>query len=150
MITLIIAKLSAPKISNFINTGINGGGRETSPLNSTIPIKIDAIVINMTPISIAPETFLTAKIAINRNPSIESIVSLLNRSPILKRVASFGTMMPPFFKPISPMKSPTPEPIAILRFIGILSNIHCLIGVMLIIQNKIPAMNTAPRAISHE
>ena len=115
-----------------------------------MPIKIDATVTIITPMSIAPGTFLTARIAITRNPSIERMVSVLKKLPMLSSVASFGTMMPPFFKPISPMKRPTPEPIAILRFIGILSNIHCRTGVMLIIQNKIPAIKTAPRAISHE
>ena len=115
-----------------------------------MPIKIDETVTIITPINIAPGTFLTASIAIKRKPSIESKVSVLSKSPMLIRVASFGTIMPPFFKPMSPIKRPTPDPMAILKFMGILSSIHCLIGVMLIIQNKIPAINTAPRAISHE
>ena len=56
--------------------------------------------------------------------------------------------MPPVFKPIKPTNKPTPAPIAILRFIGMLFNIHCLNGVMLIITNKTPAKNTAPKATS--
>ena len=62
-----------------------------------MPIKIDKTVTIITPISIAPGTFLTASIAIKRKPSIESKVSALSKSPMLIRVASFGTIMPPYF-----------------------------------------------------
>ena len=48
------------------------------------------------------------------------------------------------------INNPTPAPIAILRFIGMLLSIHCLRGVTLIITNKIPARKTAPKAISQE
>ena len=107
-------------------------------------------VTDRTPIIIAPETFLTAKISIRRNPKPDNNVSISSKFPRLKNVALFETMMPPLFKPIKPIKRPTPDPIAILRLRGILSNIHFLKGVILIITNKIPAKNTAPSATSHE
>ena len=61
-----------------------------------------------------------------------------------------NTFNPDYRKPIKPIKSPTPEPIAILKFKGIPSNIHLRKGVILISVNKIPAQKTAPRATSHE
>ena len=102
-----------------------------------------------TPIIIAPVTFLIANIKIRRKPIDASKVSIFLKLPILKKVASFCTIMPPVFNPIKPTNKPTPAPIAILRFMGILLSIHCLNGVMLMITNKIPAKKTAPSATSH-
>ena len=102
-----------------------------------------------TPIIIAPETCLFAKTEISKKPTAESKVSIFIKLPKLTKVASLATIIPPLFKPIKPIKRPTPEPIAILKFMGILSNIHLLNGVTLIITNKIPAKNTAPNATSH-
>ena len=91
-----------------------------------------------------------ANIAIRRNPIAASKVSIWRKLPKLKNVASLETIIPPLLRPIKPINSPTPEPIAILKFRGMLSSIHFLSGVILIITNKIPAKNTAPRATSHE
>ena len=94
--------------------------------------------------------FLIVKIAISKKPNADSSVLILEKSPRLKKVVSLETIIPPFFKPIKPIKKPTPEAIAILKFSGILSIIHFLIGVTLIIKNKMPDKKTAPRAVSHE
>ena len=147
--TLIIARSNAPIMSNFINVGASDGGIETTPLKLTIPRNIPIIVIPRTPMIIAPGIFLTDKIVIDKKPKAARRVSILEKSPKLNKVASFEIIIPPLFKPIKPINKPTPEPIAILRFNGILSNIHLLKGVTLIITNKIPAKKTAPSAISH-
>ena len=86
----------------------------------------------------------------SKNPNADKKVSICKKLPKLTKVASLATIIPPLFSPINPIKRPTPEPIAILRFKGMLSNIHLLSGVTLIITNKIPAKKTAPRATSHE
>ncbi len=85
----------------------------------------------------------------SKNPNADKKVSICRKLPKLTNVASFATIIPPLFNPIKPIKRPTPEPIAILRFKGMLSNIHLLRGVTLIITNNIPAKNTAPSATSH-
>ena len=77
-------------------------------------------------------------------------VSILVKSPKLRKVALLETINPPFFKPIKPINSPTPAPIAMRRFRGILSSIHLLNLVTLIIKNKTPAKKTAPSATSQE
>ena len=50
--------------------------------------------------------FLIVKIAINKKPNADSNVSILEKSPRLKKVASLETIIPPFFKPIKPIKKP--------------------------------------------
>ena len=85
---------------------------------------------------------------IKRNPNAARRVSISLKLPKLKNVASFCIIMPPVFKPINPTNKPTPAPIAILRFIGMLFSIYCLRGVTLMITNKIPAKKTAPSATS--
>ena len=102
------------------------------------------------PIIIAPGTFLIDRIAINRKPNPANRVLELVKSPRLKNVAPLETIIPPFFRPMKPIKRPTPAPIAILRFKGMLSSIHLLRGVTLIMKKRIPAIKTAPRAVSHE
>ena len=146
---LIIATSKAPAISNFINVGIKSGGAEINPLKSIKPSNNPEIVIVKTPIIIAPVTFLIANTKINRKPMAASKVSTFLKLPMLKKVASFCTIIPPVFRPIKPTNKPTPAPMAILRFMGILLSIHCLNGVTLMITNKIPAKKTAPRATSH-
>ena len=99
---------------------------------------------------IAPVIFLIARTDIKRNPIAAKSVSVLSKFPRLKKVASFETTIPPLLRPIKPIKSPTPQPIAILKLKGMLSNIHRLKLVMLMIKNKIPAIKTVPSATSHE
>ena len=146
----IIATSRAPKISNFINTGKKSGGADKIPLNS---IKLNAIarkVITKIPIIIDPEILRTDRIEINKNPSTAIIAVGCERSPRVTNVELLAIIIPPLFKPIKPIKSPTPEPMAILKFKGMPSNIHLRKGVILISVNKIPAQKTAPRATSHE
>ena len=91
-----------------------------------------------------------ARTEINKKPSPAKTVSVLEKSPRLKKFESLATISPPLFSPIKPTNKPTPEPIATLRFMGMLSNIHLLSGVTLIITNKMPAKKTAPKATSQE
>ena len=126
------------------------GGIDTSPRYSINPRKTDERVTTSTPTSIAPGTFLTDKEHIIKKPNAAKSVSGLVKSPKLRKVALLAAIIPPFFKPIKPMKRPTPAPIAILRLRGILSSIHRLKLVTLIIKNKTPAKKTAPRATSQE
>ena len=126
------------------------GGIETNPRNSTSPSKIDITVTRITPIRMAPGVFLTEREQITRKPNAASKVSGFVKSPRLRNVALFATIKPPFFKPMKPINKPTPAPIAIRRLRGMLSSIHLLNLVTLIMKNKIPAKNTAPRATSHE
>ena len=148
--TLIIATSNAPRISNFISTGVTSGGIENTPSNLTRFKKILISVTDNIPIMIAPGIFLIESIDISKNPKPANKVPGFVKSPRLKKVAPFATIIPPFLRPMNPINRPTPAPIAILRFKGILSNIHRLKGVMLMIKNRIPAMKTAPRATSHE
>ena len=150
IITLSIAISKAPKISIFISVGAILGGIDTKPPNSTNSRNIEHTVISITPIRIAPGIFLTDKEQIIRKPKAANNVSIFVKSPKLRKVASLETINPPFFNPIKPIKSPTPAPIAIRRFRGILSSIHLLNLVTLIMKNKTPAKKTAPRATSHE
>ena len=46
----------------------------------------------------APETFLTAKIAIRRNPKPDNNVSISRKFPRLRKVALLETIIPPLFK----------------------------------------------------
>ena len=148
--TLSIARSKAPSISIFIKVGAILGGIETNPPNSISPRKIENAVTRITPIRIAPGVFLTEREQIIRKPNAASKVSGFVKSPRLRNVALFETINPPFFKPIKPINKPTPAPIAIRRLRGMLSSIHLLNLVTLIIKNKTPAKNTAPRATSHE
>ncbi len=150
MMTLIIARSKAPRISSLRKTEANSGGLDTIPRYSIMPINMPRMVTVNIPISIAPGIFLIERTAMTRKLITASRVSDCIMSPKLTRVASLATIIPPLFKPINPIKRPTPQPIAILRFIGILSSIHCRILVILMIMNNMPAMKTAPRAISHE
>ena len=136
-------------ISIFIKVGAILGGIETNPPNSISPRKIENTVTRITPIRIAPGVFLTEREQIIRKPNAASKVSGFVKSQSIRNVALFETINPPFFMPLKPINKPTPEPIAILMFNGILSNIHLLKGVTLIITNKIPAKKTAPSEISH-
>ena len=99
---------------------------------------------------IAPGTFLTERPAMSINPNAAISVSGFVKSPMLTNVAPLATMIPPLFKPMKPINKPTPDPIAILKFRGILSNIHLRNGVTLIRKNKTPAIITAPKATCHE
>ena len=148
--TLSIAISRAPKISIFINVGAILGGIDTKPPNSIKSRNIEDTVTRITPIRIAPGMFLTDKEQITRKPKAANNVSILVKSPRLRKVALLETINPPFFKPIKPINSPTPAPMAIRRLRGILSSIHLLNLVTLIIKNKTPAKKTAPRATSQE
>ena len=86
--------------------------------------------------------FLKDKELIIKKQNDDNNVSGFVKSPRLRKVASFAIINPPFFNPIKPIKRPTPEPMAIRRFKGMLSNIHRLNGVTLIITNKTPAKKT--------
>ena len=100
--------------------------------------------------TMAPGILRIESTAITKKLNMAKIVSGFVRSPMLRRVASFEVIIPPLLRPIIPMNKPTPAPIAIRKLNGILSSIHCLSGVTLIIKNRIPARNTAPKATSHE
>ena len=139
---------SAPKISNSRNTGVTSGGRANIPSNSTkFRIMLKRVTVRI-PIIIAPGIFLIESIAISKNPKPANKVLEFAKSPKLRKVAPSEIIIPPFFRPINPIKRPTPAPIAILRFSGILSSIHLRKGVMLIMKKRTPAMKTAPRAVS--
>ena len=99
---------------------------------------------------IAPGIFLMESIEISKKPRPANKVLGFVKSPKLKKVAPLATIIPPFLSPINPINNPTPAPIAILRFKGILSSIHRLRGVILMMKNRMPAIKTAPKAISHE
>ena len=148
--TLSIATSKAPMISNSMSTGVKSGGRAKTPSNFTRFKKILINVIANIPIMIAPGIFLMESIEISKKPKPASKVLGFVKSPKLKKVAPLATIIPPFLSPIKPMNKPTPAPIAILRFKGMLSNIHRLKGVILIMKNKMPAIKTAPNATSHE
>ena len=119
------------------------------PLNFIRSTPTAIIVIIKMPIMIAPGIFLIDKAAIIRNPNEASIVSIFEKSPRANNVASLLIIMPPLFNPIIPINKPTPAPIAILKFIGMLAIIQLLRFVTLMIKNKIPAIKTAPSATSH-
>tara|TARA_B100001079_G_C16396337_1_gene509251 strand:- start:944 stop:1678 length:735 start_codon:yes stop_codon:yes gene_type:complete len=146
----IIAISNAPIISNFMNTGLKLGGYEIIPLKSTKSKINDKIVIIKILIIIDPLTFLNERIAISKNPNAANKVSEFEKSPRLKNVESLEIIIPPFLRPIKPIKKPTPDAIAILKFVGILSIIHFLNEVTLIIKNKTPEIKTAPKAVSQE
>ena len=148
--TLTIATSKAPKISSFKKIGARLGGYDTSPWNWILLSIRPRQVTDRTPINIAPVIFLDAKTAIKRKPAADKKVSICKKLPKLTNVASLAMIIPPLFRPIKPINKPTPEPIAILRFKGMLSSIHFRKGVTLIITNNIPAKKTAPKATSHE
>ena len=150
IIILNIVISRAPIISNFRKTGEISGGKANTPSNFTRPKKILIKVTASIPIIIAPGVFLIERIDINKNPRPASNVGGFVKSPKLKNVAPLASMIPPFLSPIKPMNKPTPAPIAILRFIGMLSSIHLRKGVMLMIKNRTPAIKTDPKATSHE
>ena len=126
------------------------GGDEITPLNLIRSAATAIMVIVSIPMIIAPGIFLIDKAAIIRNPKAASSVSIFEKSPRANNVASLVIIMPPLFNPIIPINKPTPAPIAILKFMGMLEIIQLLRFVTLIIKNKIPAIKTAPKAISQE
>ena len=85
-----------------------------------------------------------------RNPRAANNVSMFARFPSFKKVASLLIIRPPLFSPMKPINNPTPAPIAILRFNGMLSIIQPLNLLTLTKKNKTPAKKTDPRAISQE
>ena len=66
------------------------------------------------------------------------------RSPRVRMVAGLATTMPPFCRPIKPMNSPTPHPMARRRFMGMLFSIQRRRRVTLMMTNSTPERNTAP------
>ena len=117
-----------------------------------IPAKIAIKVIINIPIIIAPGIFLIDKAAIIRKPIAASSVSGFEKFPNNGYFASstLNKIIPPASNPIIPINKPTPAPIAILKFIGMLEIIQLLRFVTLITKNKIPAIKTAPSATSQE
>ena len=92
-------------ISSFKKTGLKLGGKENIPLNSTKSKKSERNVIAKMLIKIEPLIFLVDKIAIIINPRADNNVSILEKLPRVKKVALFCAIIPPFFKPIKPIKN---------------------------------------------
>ena len=103
-ITLIMAISSAPKISNSRNTGVTSGGRANIPSNSTkFRIMLKRVTVRM-PIIIAPGIFLIESMAMSKNPKPANKVLEFVKSPKLRKVAPSEIIIPPFFRPINPIK----------------------------------------------